>query len=202
MIFDYGNVLSQPQPIADTQAMADILDVPPAQFHELYWRFRIEYDAAALDPVNYWNTVARTASRRLGPHQISQLMEIDSRSWSHPAPAVPQWARQLRTAGLRVGLLSNMPVPVRDYIVNCPWLPEFDAETFSCDLGVCKPAPEIYRQALEKLATQASEVLFLDDRPRNVEAAEALGVHAVLFTGLSPAIREIEDRFALPAIPK
>ena len=198
VIFDYSNVLCQSQPIADTQAMASILEVPLARFTELYWQFRVEYDADVLDSVEYWNAVAETASRALTAHQISELIEIDGRSWSYPAPVMPQWARDIRDAGVRTAILSNMPVPVRDYVINCPWLPEFDAITFSCEVGVCKPEPEIYQDCLNKLAARPSQVLFLDDREYNVRAAEALGLHAVLFTDASSAAQEIDRRFSLP----
>jgi putative hydrolase of the HAD superfamily len=197
VIFDYGNVLSQPQPIADTQAMSDILDLPLARFTELYWRFRVPYDAGTLTPADYWNTVAETASRLLTADQASALIELDSRSWSHPAPGMPQWASRLRAAGLRTAILSNMPVPVRDYVLRCSWLPDFDARVFSCEAGVCKPAPEIYRDCLSKLGAQPSDVLFLDDRESNVRAAEALGLHAVLFTNPPAAAQEIRQRFLL-----
>jgi putative hydrolase of the HAD superfamily len=202
IIFDYGNVLSQSQPIADVHAMAAILDLPVSQFAEVYWQFRIEYDAGSLDPIAYWNTVARTASRTLAPSQISTLVEIDSRSWSHPGPLMPEWARDVRAAGLKTAILSNMPVPVRDYILHCPWLPSFDSRVFSCDLGVCKPDPAIYRECLRALDVPPSEALFLDDREPNVRAAEALGLHAVLFTNPSAAAQEIERRFSLPLVPK
>lgn len=200
IIFDYGNVLSQSQPVTDTESMASILEVPLPQFTELYWRFRIEYDAAALDPAAYWDSIAEAASRNINSDQIAELNAIDSRSWSHPAPRMPQWARRLRAAGLRTAVLSNMPVPVRDYILHCPWLPEFDAQTFSCDIGVCKPELQIYYNCLEKLGTEPAQVLFLDDRERNVRAAEGLGLNAVLFADAEEAIREIERRFSLPAI--
>ncbi|HEV2173921.1 MAG TPA: HAD family phosphatase [Nitrospira sp.] len=202
VIFDYGNVLSQSQPPADTQAMAGILDIPMPQFTELYWRFRVEYDAAAFDPAAYWNTVAEWASRRPTPAQIATLIEIDSRSWSHPAPIIPQWARELRAAGLRTAILSNMPVPVRDYILGCPWLPEFDSKTFSCEVRICKPAREIYEDCLDKLGARPSDVLFLDDRESNIRAAQTLGLNTVLFTDAPRALREIEDRFSLPLVPK
>ncbi len=198
VIFDYGNVLCQAQPASDTQAMASILDLPLPRFMELYWQFRIEYDAAALDPAAYWNTVAQTASRSLTADQTSELIQIDSRSWSHPAPAMPQWARDIRSAGLRTAILSNMPAPVRDSVLGCQWLPEFDARVFSCDLGVCKPKAEIYRECLLVLAVHPSEVLFFDDREPNVRAAEALGLHAILFTDVSSAAQEIDRRFSLP----
>jgi putative hydrolase of the HAD superfamily len=199
VIFDYGNVLSQPQPAADVQALANILDLPVPRFTEIYWQFRVAYDDGSLRPEAYWKTVARTASRDLAPGQIDFLIEADSRSWSHPAPVMPQWARDLRAAGIRTGLLSNMPVPVRDYILGCAWLPDFDAQVFSCDFGRSKPAPEIYEYCLKQLAVSAPEALFLDDREANIRAAEALGLHAVLFTEATSASLEITRRFAILA---
>jgi putative hydrolase of the HAD superfamily len=202
VIFDYGNVLSESQPLPDVREMAAILDLPLPQFSVLYWRFRIEYDAASLDPIVYWKTVAQTASRSLTPVQIAELIGIDGRSWSHPSLAMVQWARDLHASGLRTAILSNMPASVRDYVVRCSWLPEFHSQTFSCDVGVCKPAPEIYHDSLKKLGAQPSEVLFLDDREPNIRAAEALGLHAVLFKNPDDASNEIERRFALPPINK
>jgi putative hydrolase of the HAD superfamily len=202
VIFDYGNVLSESQPAADIEAMAKILDLPVPRFTEVYWQFRVEYDAAALDPMAYWNTVARKSSRTLTPDRITALIEIDSLSWSHPAPVMPQWARDIRAAGLRTAILSNMPFPVRDYILGCAWLPDFDVRVFSCEAGLCKPQPEIYRDCLNKLALQPGEVLFLDDREPNIRAAQALGLHALLFTDPAGAASEMQQRFSLPLVSK
>ena len=91
-----------------------------------------------------------------------------------------------------------MPLPVRDYILGCAWLPDFDVRVFSCEAGLCKPEPEIYRNCLSKLDVSPSEVLFLDDREPNIRTAEALGLHAVLFTDPAGAAWEIEQRFSLP----
>jgi putative hydrolase of the HAD superfamily len=178
--------------------MADILDLPLAMFTELYWKFRVPYDAGTLAPEAYWNTVARSASRALAANQTSALIEVDSRSWSHPAPTTPQWARDLHAAGLQTAILSNMPAPVRDYVLRCSWLPRFNVRVFSCDIGICKPADEMYRACLSALNAAPADVLFLDDRAPNVRAAEALGLHALLFTDPDGAAREIERRFTLP----
>lgn len=198
VIFDYGNVLSQNQPAADVEAMAGILDLPVQRFTEAYWQFRVAYDDASLDSVEYWGAVARTAPRELTAAQIGLLIDIDSRSWSHPAPEVPQWAQDLRAAGIGTALLSNMPVPVRDYILRCAWLPDFDARVFSCDFGRCKPAPEIYEHCLKQIGVAAQEALFLDDREANVRAAEALGMPAIWFQDATGVSREIARRFELP----
>jgi putative hydrolase of the HAD superfamily len=198
IIFDYGNVLCQAQPGADTEAMASILNLPMPRFTELYWQFRVPYDAGALEPDAYWNQLAKT---ELTADQIAELTDIDGRSWSHPAPVMPQWARDVRAAGLRTGLLSNMPASVRDYVLRCSWMPAFDSLTFSCDIGVCKPEAEIYRECLRALGVAPSEALFLDDREANVRGAQAVGLHAILFTDPDSATRHIERDFALPVHP-
>jgi putative hydrolase of the HAD superfamily len=198
VVFDYGNVLSAPQGAGEIQEMAAILNVPADPFLQAYWRLRGAYDEAALDAVDYWSRVAGQLSRRITGEQIAALVEMDARSWSYPAPVVPQWARDLRGAGLKTGLLSNMPATVRDYIVRCDWLPVFDQSTFSCDARVVKPAEEIFRQCLDGLDVAPKETLFLDDRPENVQGAEALGLHAVVYKSVEQAARDISRRLDLP----
>lgn len=198
VIFDYGKVLGRPQVTADVEALAAILDLPLPKFTEMYWRFRESYDAAELDPATYWRTVAEASARDVRSEQIERLIEIDAVSWSHPAPVMPQWARDIRREGVHTALLSNMPVTVRLAVDQAGWLPEFDVRTFSCEVGICKPAPEIYRHCLRALSLEPSEVLFLDDRLANVRGAEAVGLHAVLFTSPEQAAVVMEHRFVLP----
>jgi putative hydrolase of the HAD superfamily len=199
VIFDYGNVLSQSQHEADVQAMAAILDLPTATFRELYWRCRHAYDEASLDAPTYWHDLASAASRSLtSGQQLAALIENDSRSWSYPAPVVPEWARALHASGVRTAILSNMPVDVREYITRCSWLPRFHTSIFSCDLRIAKPAPEIFLQTINALGIDPAETLFLDDRAENVHAAEALGLHAVVFTTLDQVARELDRRFDIP----
>ena len=174
--------------------MATILEMPVTDFQQSYWRDRLAYDKATLDAAAYWNAVA---GRQLSAAYVDRLQEIDSASWSHPDPLMPGWAQRVRAAGFRTGLLSNMPSPVRDYIVRCPWLPEFDHATFSCDLHSTKPSPEIYRHSLVGLGVSSSDALLLDDRVENVRGAEALGIHGVLFTTPEALSEELARRFAI-----
>jgi putative hydrolase of the HAD superfamily len=195
VVFDYGLVLCDPQPKADIEAMASLLKMDFHAFHDFSWRYRLEYDQAALDTQSYWNAVAQ---RALPSETIERLNEIDGRSWTHPNAVMPIWARKLRQAGLKTAILSNMPVTVRDAVERCDWLPEFDSRTYSCDLGITKPAPEIYQYCLAKLGIAPAETLFLDDRPENIRAAEALGMHGIVFTTPHEAAAEIDRRFGMP----
>ncbi|MGE4487978.1 MAG: HAD family hydrolase [Kiritimatiellales bacterium] len=51
----------------------------------------------------------------------------------------------------------------------------------SYQMGCRKPDPAIYFQTLEKLGVEGRQCLFIDDRPENIDAARAAGIHAHQF---------------------
>lgn len=194
VIFDYGNVLCQPQKDADIQAMADVLALDPARFQDAYWEFRIAYDEAQLAPVSYWLCVARAAHRAASSEQIETLRKIDIESWIHPNQTMVEWAKSLRGLGLRTAVLSNMPVDLRDYLLGpASWLPEFDHLTFSCDVHSSKPDAPIYEHCLSGLGVAAPDTLFIDDREPNVTAARDLGMRAVVYDGSPSSLRGLRE---------
>jgi len=52
----------------------------------------------------------------------------------------------------------------------------------SGDEDLTKPDPAIYHLALDRFGIAAEDAVFVDDRADNVAAADALGIHGVLFT--------------------
>ena len=195
IIFDYGNVLCRPQSLADVETLAAIVKLDIAEFQTRYWRRRLSYDEAALDPRSYWQTVA---DGQLTEAEIDRLNDIDGKSWTHPAAVMPEWAKNVRASGVRTAILSNMPLTVREALDHSEWLPEFDHRTFSCDVRLAKPAPEIYRYSLRGLGVAARDALFLDDKSENVQAAEALGIHSILFSTPEDLAGQFFGRFDLP----
>jgi putative hydrolase of the HAD superfamily len=195
IIFDYGNVLCLPQRRSDLDAMAAVLGLDMDQFDRIYWRHRLPYDRSDLDRESYWNLVAREANREVSESQIDSLVALDNQSWTHPDLVMTRWAQSVRAAGVRTAILSNMPLPLREYLDDCcPWMPAVDHATYSCDVRMTKPDPRIYRHCLEGLGVEAEEAVFLDDREENVEAARGMGIHAILFTSYEQAVAELGER--------
>lgn len=58
----------------------------------------------------------------------------------------------------------------------------FDDMVVSGFVGVIKPNPAIYELALKKVGRPASECLFIDDSPANINQAKRLGFAAIHFT--------------------
>jgi putative hydrolase of the HAD superfamily len=78
------------------------------------------------------------------------------------------------------------------------FLDPFDHVTFSYELGLVKPQPEIYRDAIEGLGVKPEEALFLDDRADNVEGARAVGMLGEVFTTWEDFLADARKRHALP----
>lgn len=99
-------------------------------------------------------------------------------------PEVFAWIGRLRAVSIGTSALSNTEAPsvemLHDKNYDC-----FDETIFSCDCGWVKPEPEIYQLALGKVECQPGEILFIDDRQANAEAARAAGFKAHRFTSVS-----------------
>lgn len=67
-----------------------------------------------------------------------------------------------------------------------------DLMVFDGEEGVSKPDARIYQFALTRLGMQPDEVMFVDDKERNVDAAHQLGMHIVHFKNTAQAIAEVQ----------
>lgn len=82
----------------------------------------------------------------------------------------------------KIGLISNVGTNwIRDYFLSADEQKLFDSMIMSFEVGVTKPEPEIYKMAAEKLGVSPNHCAFVDDIPRYVEAAEAVGMSGVVY---------------------
>jgi putative hydrolase of the HAD superfamily len=103
--------------------------------------------------------------------------------WTTQNDAMLAWQQQLKQRGILTAILSNMGDNVLANMKReFDWLSRFDVLVWSYQLGMAKPDPAIYRYVLKELGTRPEETLFIDDKPLNVEAADALGMKVLVFT--------------------
>ena len=67
----------------------------------------------------------------------------------------------------------------------------------SGDERLVKPDPAIYRALLERNGLAAKDCLFIDDSPKNVDGAKAVGMDAVQFTDPATLRRDLIQRALL-----
>jgi putative hydrolase of the HAD superfamily len=182
-------VLSKPQLAEPLQRMIALTGLHHEQFSAIYWENRLPYDRADLNGEQYWSLFGDMQSK------LEALYQADGESWNGIEQSMVDWSLQLKAQGLRIGLLSNIPTEVRDYVVaRQKWIKDYHHRTFSCDLKCAKPEPQIYLECVAGLGVTPQETIFIDDRPNNAAGAAKLGLHAVLHNS------ETETRQAVAAL--
>ena len=204
VVFDYGNVLGLEQTLEDMKGMALVCGIPHERFSELYWKLRPPYDRGDIDGPAYWTAVVgqqESGQQELGlsRDQIATLIKLDSESITRPNQGAVQWAKLLQHEGFPLTLLSNMPLELSRHVTKSfPSLSTFEYLIYSCDYGSIKPELAIYRNCLELLKADPQDILYLDDRAENVEAAAGLGMNSVLFDTVEKTASRVESRFDIP----
>jgi putative hydrolase of the HAD superfamily len=192
VLFDYGLVLSgQPDPTAWAH-IRTLTGLTEEQLHQGYWAHRHAYDRGDLTGEAYWN---KAASRIFTPEQLTALFAADTDHWSTLNPPILDWVHRLQHAGIRTGILSNMGDAMETGLrARHPWIEDFDHHTWSHALHLAKPEPAIYRHAVEGLRTPPENILFIDDKSENIEAALATGLSAIQYTTHAAFEREMHAR--------
>ncbi|MCL1965381.1 MAG: HAD-IA family hydrolase [Firmicutes bacterium] len=94
----------------------------------------------------------------------------------------------------KLGIVSDAPPSTRRIMTGLGVMAYMDGATFSCDLGVIKPDPRIYRRTLDLLRVAPEEAVFVDDSPVCLAGAEALGIRGIQM------IRIMPDTFLMPPV--
>lgn len=90
--------------------------------------------------------------------------------------------RRCKSAGYNVfALTDNVHEIVSHLKSSYTFWDLFDGATVSAEVGLLKPQPEIYESLLSEYGLKASESVFIDDMPYNVEGAKSVGMKAIQF---------------------
>lgn len=79
----------------------------------------------------------------------------------------------------KIFFLSNITKETYEYIEDI--LNEFDGGIYSFKVHLCKPNPEIYKKLLYTYNLKKEESIFFDDRQRNVDIGNKLGIKSIKF---------------------
>lgn len=187
VIFDFGGVFID-SPFAALAAAATERGLPP---DELALAVFGAYDRDTDHPWHQLErgelTLAEARERIMTDHGLPDGTVLDpfellgALAGGGVRSDMVEFCAALRSRGLLTGLLTNNAREFEEFWKPLVPLEElFDDVVDSSEVGMRKPAPQIYRLALARLALGADEVVFVDDAPGNVVGAEAVGITSVL----------------------
>ena len=178
LLVDYGGVISNLQPDEAVAAMAQTAGLAHEEFVERYWEHRVAYDRGA-DARAYWSAVIGEDPDHA---MLRRLVRLDVASWSSLNARTLELLTAAHRAGSALSLLSNAPHELADALEDHRALALFDHLLFSARIGAVKPEPAAFEAALRAMSLEPEQVVFIDDRQRNVEGAIACGLRGILFS--------------------
>ena len=180
IVFDLGGVLFARDKSKCTPELLEFFSFLRAPRMPLFWE---EYDRGTSTLEEVTATISGMTVRPVETCAAVLRLAVDLQE---PVKPTERLVGDLKAAGYRLYVLSNMSREFIDFLRRFPVYGLFDGEVVSCEEHTVKPEPRIYEILLERYGLTPSETLFIDDREMNIEAAAALGIHGFVFDHRDP----------------
>jgi len=135
-------------------------------------------------------------ARRLGAETDAATARSAVAAWSTGRGVVDQAALRVLQAARSVaalGLVTNATTRLDDDLARLGLRDAFDFVVNSSAVGCAKPSRCFHKHAARRCGCEPGAVLFVDDRPENVEAAIAFGFHGHLYRDPETLRRLLRD---------
>ncbi|MGW8815600.1 HAD family hydrolase [Gordonia terrae] len=193
--FDMGGVLTI-DPFAASREYADEVGVPRETFVDLL-----------KGPVFAGVEIGETSMRDFLKHACTDVQErhevrVDIRRLAEALasgqavnPAMVSLVEEIANHGISMSVVTNNAREARSwwnssaFPIDC-----FEFVLDSSEVGVRKPAPEIFAALIRRAGVEAGDIVFFDDLAENVTGAEVCGLDAVLFIDAEQCRSALLDR--------
>jgi HAD superfamily hydrolase (TIGR01509 family) len=174
IVFDLGKVLVDFDWSIAARKIAARSTAPPEQFHEflatspLLW----QYECGQLGRGQFFEAI-RAVTGFQG--NVAEFNDYFAEIFTEIAPMIALHA-ELRQRSLKTYIFSNTnDLAIEHVRRDFPFFNNFDGYVFSYEVGAMKPHSKIY-EAMEKMSgRRGADLIYIDDRPENVEAGSARG---------------------------
>lgn len=181
-VFDFGNVLVEfnPHKLYDSVFGGDIekaewfhQNITPPDFYD------------SIDLGDDFAQCIRDLQVQ-HPDYAEEIAMYDTRYHDMVGDALPGMMKlltDLKARGYGLYGLTNWSYKVYAVLERIPIFRLLDGCVISSEEHLIKPDLRIYQRLLDKYQLQPPDCLFVDDKQTNVDAAQACGMHSLLFTG-------------------
>jgi putative hydrolase of the HAD superfamily len=188
IIFDLGGTLCRSVPWSKYETAAyktaEACAVPPEPFVKAYFA---EVSSLGTGRYKTYSDFVQYILNKMGWHVLPDTIRAAekfpyavTREVVTPRSGALEVIVNLKKQGYKLGLISDCFFDVTELWPETPFAPHFDASVFSCEVGMNKANPAIFKIALERLLVKANECVYIADGARNELAnAASLGMKAI-----------------------
>jgi HAD superfamily hydrolase (TIGR01509 family) len=168
--------------VAHRTELPTLAGLTPEAWGAGYSRVRAALAIGQLTKAEGFERILGAGGAEARPELVRALVELDRELLLGSArlydDALP-FLRALRSADIKVAIVSNCSEHTRDLLENNGVAELADTLVLSYEVGAEKPAAEIFTYALDRLGVPAGRAVFVDDQPSYCAGAMALGITAV-----------------------
>ncbi len=186
IIFDIGGVIQNLRWEIVTNQLVDLKrDINIDMFRNAFYNQRNKYfdlyETNKMNSEEFWKMVAlqlglnEKAHTRISKALVSLYDPINI--------DVANLIKKLKQ-NYKLIIMSNSCPELRENVESNNFYDIFDKRYFSNETGMKKPNKEFFEHVLKENNLKANECVFVDDAPKNVDAANELGMKGILY--LSP----------------
>ncbi len=190
IIFDMGGVLVRTEDSAPRDRLAAEFGITREELLETVFNSStsIQAECGKIHQDAHWQAVfARWQVPALRQADFIQTFWSGDRINTDLVEKIRNWKEKYK-----IGLLSNAWDGSRALVEGqFHFLNVFDVSVFSAEVGIRKPAAEIFHTVLKKLDVLAEEAIFVDDFSANIEGASRVGLRTVHFVTTEQAVQAI-----------
>lgn len=136
--------------------------------------------------------------RRLGKEYEEYATVLSPENYEKNLPVINETVElmyKLKEQGYKIYIFSNIIQPTLEYLKK-----KVDIENLVDDM-VCshiehfmKPDVKFYERLIQKLNLNKNETIFFDDKIKNVEVGNSVGIKSVKFNSTDDILRSLENR--------
>ncbi|HXA57001.1 MAG TPA: HAD family phosphatase [Candidatus Acidoferrum sp.] len=158
-------------------------DLEPKEFEERHELMLNDFEEGKVTLDEYVRRVIFHRKRDFTIDDFRKFMFDQSQPFPESLEFIGKLARTRRYA---MAALNNESLEINEYRVRTFHLRDyFEVFLSSCYLGMRKPTPEIYRQALKITQCEPEETVLIDDRRLNLEIAAEEGMGTIQFQNVA-----------------
>lgn len=188
IFFDWGGVIADDPGDDFLRLLLKKIGASNEQVEEIYEATMKQFMKGFITEQEYWDIL-----RKEYGFTIHESISDDFKQWSglRRNQDIVNFIEEIKTMDIRVALLTNVIEPTYNVLSSAGYYDQFEKVIASCKVGYAKPDKEIYNLSLKEMDATTETSLFIDDKQRNIEPAEAMGFATVLAQDPHQIIRDI-----------
>ncbi|WP_068469750.1 HAD family hydrolase [Candidatus Protochlamydia phocaeensis] len=192
IVFDFSGVIAKKDKGQIVQFVATSLSISPDHAQEALQNLKHCLKKGSNEE-DFWQVYAQSIGRKLPANWLQQLDQARLKAIVE-IPGMVNLVKNLQKNGFQTALLSNGGTSRARLKDQIDLYNLFHPVLLSSDIGIAKPNPKVFQILLDTLQLSANQVLLIDNKAENIQAAKKLGIDGIEFKNPDQLIQELDKR--------